>query len=84
MSIWNHCTRFDESIHFSGKALLIAVQDQMREASFRILLDLAIILNQIGEEQFITAWGEAFDGDGPPLETIRKSVKEFKETMGIN
>jgi len=77
-------SRFDESIHFSGKALLIAVQDQMREASFRILLGLAIILNQIGEEQFVTAWGEAFDGDGPPLETIRKAVKVFKEAMGIN
>lgn len=77
-------SRFKESIRSFGKALPIALQDQMREASFRILLDLALILNQMGEEQFTVAWGEAFDGDAPPLETIRKSEKVFKEAMGIN
>lgn len=78
-------SRFNESIRSFGKALLITLQDQMRESSFWILLDLALILYQMGEEEFTVAWGEAFvDGDAPPLETIRETEKVFKEAMGID
>jgi len=77
-------SRFNESIRSFGKALPITLQDQMRESSFWILLDLALILYQMGEEEFTVAWGEAFDGDAPPLETIRKVEKVFKEAMGID
>lgn len=77
-------SRFNESIRSFGKALPIALQDQMRESSFWILLDLALILDQMGEEEFTVAWGEAFDGDAPPLETIRETEKVFKEAMGID
>jgi len=77
-------SRFNESIRFFGKALPIALQDQMRESSFRILLDLALILDHMGEEEFTVAWGEAFDGDAPPLETVRKAEKVFKEAKGID
>ena len=61
-----------------GRALAIASEYNMHVGG-RILADLAGVLESMGEAAFVEAWGEAFDGEEPPLEAIRKAGEAIGE-----
>ena len=58
---------------WSGRALFIATRYNMRVAG-QILADLARVMKAMGEEEFAGAWRQAFEGQEPPLEAIRKAA----------
>jgi tetratricopeptide (TPR) repeat protein len=64
-----------EAIPWYGRALATAAKYQMR-VSDQILADLAVVLNELGEDAFITACRQAFGGQEPPLEAIRAAGTE--------
>ena len=72
--------RFSEAVSWFGKALNIAAEYQMRVAG-QILRDLARVMKAMGEEEFAAAWREAFPGQEPPVEAIRR-VMESQQNHG--
>ena len=62
-----------ETVAWSGRALFIATRYNMRVAG-QILADLARVMKAMGEEEFAGAWRQAFEGQEPPLEAIRKAA----------
>ena len=68
--------RHRESVAWYGSALIIAADYQMPVLR-QILVNLARIVNQLGEEKFTSAWKGAFDGQAPPLEAIRQVAEQL-------
>ena len=63
--------RYREAVAWCAKAFEIAIAYQMQVAT-RILLDLRRLLEEMGEEDFASAWREA-TGKEPRIDEIRKS-----------
>ncbi|HTC74968.1 MAG TPA: hypothetical protein VK684_05300, partial [Edaphobacter sp.] len=53
-------------------------QFQMRIGS-RVLAVLARLMEEMGEAEFAAAWRHAFEGEEPPLDTLR-GILETEET----
>jgi tetratricopeptide (TPR) repeat protein len=70
--------RHTESVQWLAKALAIAAEYKMRVGG-KILRDLARLFKAMGEQEFVAAWREAFQGEAPPLEALRR-IMESSET----
>ncbi len=70
---------FDESIRCYGTAFSIAMEHQtLPFIAIPIILKLAIVLNEVGDERFTAIWQKAFDGADPPLDLIREIERQFE------
>lgn len=63
-----------EAVSWFGKALVIAEEYNMPIGD-QIVMDLARVINAMGEEEFMVAWQQAFEGQEPPLERIREVMR---------
>jgi len=62
-----------EAVSWLGRAYRIAVEHKMLVRS-RIAQALAQPYSAMGEKEFVSAWREAFPGEEPPLDEIRKAL----------
>lgn len=68
--------RDPEAVSLFGRALAIATEHEMRVGG-RVLLGLATVAQDMGKDEFASAWRDAFDGQEPPM----KEIREAAETM---
>ena len=70
-------SRFNDAVSRFGRAFVIAAKYKMRVGG-QILIDLARVMDSMGEENFTVAWQQAFEGQEPPLEVIRDILRRLK------
>ena len=64
---------FDESIRCYGTAFSIAMEHRISPTiTVPIILNLAIVLDEVGDERFTVVWRKAFDGADPPWTSSEK------------
>jgi tetratricopeptide (TPR) repeat protein len=68
--------RFQDAVSWLGKALAIAAEYEMRVGG-RILAHLARLMKLAGEQEFASAWREAFQQE-PPLEALREVLRRIE------
>jgi len=70
--------RLPEALSWFGRALVIAAEYQMPVAvGGQIFADLARVMNEMGEEEFATAWRQNFKGQEPPLALLREMLRQL-------
>jgi len=72
----------DEAIWCSGIALFIAAEHKMPVVS-QIILYLAALLDQMGDERFTAAWRKVFNGANPPIDRIQEIKRLLEEKAGM-
>ncbi len=75
-----HQGRFAEAVPWMGKAYGIAAEYKMPVIQ-RALGKMAILMQRMGEEAFVAAWREAFEGEAPPLDELREAAKKIDESV---
>ena len=66
-----------EAVSLLGQGLIIASQYQMRVGG-TIAAWLAGVMKDIGEEEFTDAWKKAFDGQDPPIDTLKQELARLE------
>lgn len=75
--LYRQQSRFQEAIEHLGKAFTLAVKFQMRAAR-TISIDLVRLMKAMGEEKFLDAWRQAFEGQEPPLGFLREVLAKLE------
>ncbi len=63
-----------EAVSWLGRALSIAAEYK-RQVVGRILMDIALVMKDMGEKEFTAAWQQSFAGQEPPLDALRKVLE---------
>jgi len=74
--------QLNKSVEYFGKALMIASNYKMRVRG-KILVDLAKLMEMQGEKLFSKTWEDAFNGQTPPLEVLRKVLNDLKDRTDV-
>lgn len=82
-TLFGEISDLDEAIWCSGIALFIAAEHKMPVVS-QIILYLAALLDQMGDERFTAAWRKVFDGANPPIDRIREIKRLLEEKAGMD
>jgi len=82
-TLFEEISDLDEAIWCFGIALSIAAEHKMPVAT-HIILYLAALLDQMGDERFTAAWRKAFNGANPPIDRIREIKRLLEEKVGMD
>jgi tetratricopeptide (TPR) repeat protein len=81
-TLFGEISDLDEAIRCSGIALSIAAEHKM-PVVFQIILYLAALLDQMGDERFTTGWRKVFNGANPPIDRIQEIKRLLEEKAGM-
>ena len=81
-TLFGEISDLDEAIRCSGIALSIAAEHKM-PVVFQIILYLAALLDQMGDERFTAGWRKVFNGANPPIDRIREIKRLLEEKAGM-
>ncbi|MFH1743400.1 MAG: tetratricopeptide repeat protein, partial [bacterium] len=70
--------RFSESLILLGEVFAITEQYNLQTPN-TVLKGLAVIMEIMGEEEFASAWRDAFEDQEPPLEALREILRKMEE-----
>ena len=70
--------RFEQAISWFGRALFIAVEFRMRVQT-RILMDLARVMESMGERAFEVEWRRQFPNQEPPMGVLRDILRQLND-----
>ena len=65
-----------KAINFFGRALSVAGRSRLPQ-TVDVLNGIAVIMDDMGEENFVGAWQSIFNGNEPPVPVLRKILESY-------